>query len=429
MRLLCVEKTPDGLLDIAIRAQNAGHEVRYFLQAYDTRKSPVGRGLVERVPDWRPSIGWADLVVLGSNDLPMREIERRCNDRGVPWIGGTENSARWETDRLLGMSIFKKAGIAVPPTREFTDYDAAIRHVESAGKPFYSKPCWDGADKALSCKTGVGEDPAFMLKKFKRRDGRPKGTFILQEHIAGVEMGVGCWFGPDGFTGEWEENWEFKRLCAGDLGPNTGEMGSVLRFTEKSKLADKVLKPVEDMLHRTGFIGNLDCNTIIDEDGEIWPLEWTARCGWPSTNIEQALIDGDFIEFLAALAVGKAPKVHRMDDIAVGIVLALPPFPGPVADYDSVVGIPVYGITPSIEERLHFAEMQGGDDAPMSAGDYLLIATGTGKNVTDARNQANRILGRLKIPASPFWRQDIGLRLRRDLDALHAHGYAVGVEY
>jgi len=430
MRVLGIEKTPDGLLDLMLRAQAHGHDVRYFCQGWDARKCPVGTGLVTRVGDWRESIGWCDLAILGSNDLPMLEIQRRCTARGVPWIGGTPESAAWENDRLHGMAIFKRAGIAIPPVREFTDYDSAIAFIEKVGHPFYSKPCWPDADKALSCKSGVDEDPAYMLRQFKRRHGRPKGTFILQEPIKGVELGVGCWFGPAGFTGEWEENHEHKRLCAGDIGPNTGEMGTVMRFVSRSKLADKVLKPVEDMLSRTGFVGCMDCNTIIDEDGAAWPLEWTARCGWPACGIEQALVEGDFIEFLAGLAEGRPPKhAHRMNEVAVGIVLALPPFPGPVADYEQVVGIPIHGITPALLPRLHFAEVKQGKDALETAGDYVLIASGTGETVVEARGKALRAIERLSIPASPFYRQDIGTRLRGEIDKLNAHGYAMGLRY
>jgi len=430
MRVLLIEKTPDGLLDIALRAQRRGHDVRYFLQTWNADKSPVGRGMLTRVPDWRASIAWADIVILGSNDLPMLEIERRCQDRGVPLIGGGPESAKWENDRLHGMSIFKKAGIPIPPVREFSDYDAAIAHVEREERPFYSKPCWPDADKALSCKTGVDADPAFMLKRFKRQYGRPKGKFILQEPIQGIEVGVGGWFGPDGFAPGWEENFEFKRLCSGDVGPNTGEMGSVLRLVSKSKLAERVLLPIEDMLERTGFCGNIDVGTIIDEDGEVHPLEFTVRCGWPSTNIEQDLYDGDLIEFLAGLAEGSPPKnARRMNEVAVGVVLALPPFPFPVTDYDQVVGWPIYGVVPSIEERVHFAEAMLDKGQLATAGDYVAICTGTGDTVQAARGQAYRTIERLQLPANPFWRIDIGQRLARDLPRLQERGFAKGLTY
>ena len=386
--------------------------------------------MLTRILDWRGSIAWADIVILGSNDLPMMEIERRCQERGVPLIGGGPESAKWENDRLHGMSIFKRVGIAIPPVREFTDYDTAIAYVESLGEPVYSKPCWPDADKALSCKTGVDEDPAFMLKRFKWQHQRPKGKFILQDAVKGIEFAVGGWFGPSGFATGWEENFEFKRLFSGDVGPNTGEMGTVMRLVSKSKLADKVLSPIADMLDRTGFCGNIDVGTIIDEYGDVYPLEFTVRCGWPSTNIEQDLYDGDFIEFLAGLAEGHPPRnARRMDEVAVGIVLALPPFPFPITDYDQVVGWPIYGITPSIEDRVHFAQAMIDKDRLMTAGDYVAICTGTGDTIQAARGQAYRTVDRLSLPATPYWRDDIGQRLARDLDRLQTHGFAKGMEY
>lgn len=430
MRVLGVEKTADGLLDVMLRAQACGHQCRYFLQSFDPRKCPVGRGLVERVGDWRESVAWADLILLGSNDLPMMEIERRCQARGVPWIGGNQESAKWENDRLYGMEVMRKARIAVPPVREFRDYDSAITHVEKEGRPFYMKPCWPDADKALSCKTGVYQNPAYNLRKFKRQTGRPKGTFILQEPIEGVEMGVGGWFGPDGFAEGYEENWEFKKLCAGDIGPNTGEMGTVMRVVRQSKLADKILLPIEDQLHRTGYIGNIDTNAILDQYGDPHPLEFTVRFGWPSTNIEQALFDGDFIEFLAGLAVGKPPKgARRMNEVAVGVVLVLPPFPFPITDYEQVIGLPIYGMTDRIAENVHLAQAMGADGELRTAGDYVLVSTGVGETVTAARAKALRVIARLTLPASPYWRQDIGSRLRPGLDSLQEHGYATGLRY
>jgi hypothetical protein len=46
-----------------------------------------------------------------------------------------------------------------------------------------------------------------------------------------------------------------------------------------------------------------------------------------------------------------------------------------------------------------------------------------------ARRTAHRILNRLTIPASPFWRNDIGGRLRAQLPELQAYGYARDLAY
>lgn len=359
----------------------------------------------------------------------MHELTRLQQTGGPPVIGGTVESARWEGDRLYGMSVFKRAGIPTPPVREFTDYAAAIRYVEKQDRAFACKPCWDGADKSLSYVGKSVEDMVYMLDRWRRK-GPPKGTFILQEKIDGIEFAAGGWFGKDGWAGGWEENFECKKLFPGDLGPNTGEMGTVMRYVDRSRLADKVLRPLGGLLERIGYIGNCDVNCIIDEDGTPWPLEFTMRCGWPSTNIEMELFNVDPVDFWYGLCTGKVPKNHhRMDEVAIGVVLAIPDFPYSHATAKETVGIPIYGLTPSVAQHWHPAQMQKTDSQCQTAGDYVGLCSATAETVDKARRLVYRRLRRLELPSSPFYRTDIGTRLKRDLPILQSHGYATGLNY
>lgn len=428
MRVLIVDKSGDGLLDLAIRAQALGHNVRYFLQCYDPQKRPVGRGLVERVSDFRPSMRWADLVLLAGNGSWMREMDA-YRAEGIPIIGGGVESASWELDRNKGMAILKKAGIPVPAYREAKTYDEAISLAKSSENGVAIKPSGDVADKSLSFVAKSPEEAIWRLQRWKRA-GRQFGQgLILQERIDGVEFAVGGWFGPSGFVDGIEENWEGKRFFPGDLGPNTGEMYTVMRLVNKSKLFDKVLKPAEDQLHRLGFIGNCDVNCILDPEGNPWPLEWTMRFGYPAINVELALHQSDPVEFLACVAAGDKPPPRLKDKIAVGVVLAIPPFPNGHERAEEVVNVPIWGVTPSVEDNLHFCDVMMSDGQLATAGSYVAVATGVGSKVTEARDQALRVLNRLRIPASPFWRIDAGSRLRRAVPQLQEHGYALGVEY
>lgn len=427
MRVLIVDRAGDGMLDIAARAARAGHQVKYFLANYDRMKRPIGRGLVELVPDYRGWERWAELVLLPVNDRYMAEMEA-WQRRGVPVIGGTPASAEWEVDRLCGMGVFERAGIKVPAFHEFRDYDSAMAFVKRRDEPFVSKPCWAEDNKALSYVAKSPEDLLFMLDRWKRKNGRPKGPFILQEKIKGVEFAVGAWHGPQGFVESWEENHEFKKLHAGDIGMNTGEMGTVMRFVAKSKLADKVLKPLAPMLDRLGYVGNIDVNCIVDEDGTPWPLEFTMRCGWPACNIEQSLHKGDFIEFLAALAKGDAKPPHRLNEVAVGVVVAIGDFPHSHLTRKEVVGVPLWGLDLD-DECLHPCEMQMVDGQLQTAGDYVCVVTGLGDTVQGARAAAYRKVKRIELPASPFWRNDIGARLSREIPKLQEHGFATGLSY
>ena len=439
MRVLFIDDAGDGLLDIALRAQSMGHQVRYFLRAFDRIKRPVGQGLIERVNDWREWIRWTDLTILGGNGRYLSEIGRWQRE-GYPVIGGNTESASWELDRRKGMAVFRKAGIAVPEYQECRNYDEAIRTVANEDRGFAVKPCGDISDKSLSVVAKTPRELVWRLQRWKTEGKRLEQGFMLQDRIAGVEMAVGSWFGPGGFAPGVEENWEEKRLFAGALGPNCGEAGTVMRLVRRSKLADKVLLPLEEQLHACGYVGNIDVNCIIDDDGNPWPLEFTMRMGYPAINIEAAL-HTDMVEFLAGLAEGVPPKTRQMDKIAVGIVAAIPPYPFGHEKPDETVNVPIWGVTPGIADKLHFCDVMAGtaprvserkiDDEPClaTAGSYVLVATGVDDSVTAARASAERALNRLTIPASPFWRNDIGERLRGELPKLQQHGYAKGMTY
>lgn len=441
MKVLFIEKTADGLLDLAVRATRLGHNCKYFLSQYDMWKCPTGRGLVERSSGWREDVRWADLVVVGGNDYCVQEFDR-LRATGKLVVGSSCEAESWESDRARGMSVFRAAGIPVPPYRSFTDYDAAIAYVKKHDQPFVSKPSGRCDDKAMSYVAKHPADLVYMLERWKRAGKRIGEEFILQEKLEGVEFAVGAWFGPNGFVTEWEENFEEKRLFAGNLGPNTGEMGTVSRWVTKSKIADKVLRPLEVFLHRAGFIGCIDVSVIVDEEGTPWPLEHTSRCGWPAFNLECAAFACDPIEFLHDLAAGKQTKgVHQLDEVVVGVVVALPDFPYSHATRKEVVGVPIYGVTPRLQPHLHFAQVAVGDapqegpagiqNGPLhvTAGDYVMVVTGTGDTVTRARSAAYSHVKQLSMPASPFHRIDIGVRLRKDLDALQTHGFATGMVY
>jgi len=436
MRILIIDKGGYAV-DWALRCMEDGHKVKVYIRQTDKTRW-IGRGLVDLVSDYREWKRWADLVFLPDNTLYVDDMEAWRRE-GIPVVGCNVECAKWELERGTGQAIFRKAGIEVPSSKVFTDYDAAIRHVKREMKRFVSKPDGD-ADKALSYCSKNPADMVFMLERWKKTN-KLKRAFILQEFIPGTEMAVGGWFGPGGFNEGWCENWEFKKLMNDDLGVATGEQGTVLRVVRKSKLADKVLKPVEAALEKAGYVGYIDVNCIIDEHGTPLPLEFTCRPGWPLFNIQQALHQGDHAEWLMNLAEGRDSHNFLLDTIAVGVVLSIPDYPYSQFTRKEVTGIPIYGLQPSIMSQISPCEMMMGEapiemdgsvsTAPIwvTAGDYVLVTHGTGETVLQAKNAAYRVMKRLSLPNSPMYRTDIGDRLKKQLPVLQAQGYALGMEW
>lgn len=426
------------MLDFVLRAQDDGHEVRWY--TIRRLSTWVGKGLATFVGDWRDHMKWADLVVLPDNTRYIREIDE-WRKKGVLVVGASLAAAEWELNRNVGQAVFKKHGIPVAPYREFRRYDDAIAYVKKENRRFVSKPCGDEPDKSLSYVAKSPADMVYMLQRWKKAQ-RHKGSFILQEFVGGTEMAVGAWFGPHGFSEGWCENWEFKKLMTGDCGPATGEMGTVVRYVKRSKLADKVLKPLEGALEKIAYCGYVDVNCIIDDKGKPWPLEFTMRPGWPTFNIQQALLHGDTAEWLLDLATGRDSKPFTLNKVATGVVMAIPDFPYSKLTKKEVTGIPVYGL--DLKKRhpnLHPCELMKGR-APMdvdgkvvdqecfvTAGDYLMVGSGVADTVSGSARRAYSTLKTVSVPNSPFWRPDIGKRLQEQLPLLQANGYATNLAY
>jgi phosphoribosylamine--glycine ligase len=420
-------------LDLVLRAQRDNHDVRWFFPENDKNKW-IGEGLATKISDFMPSLRWADLVVLTDNTRYLHNMDAARRE-GVAVLGATVESSEWELDRTCGMEMLRENGIDVPDYEEFNNYDDAIRFVKRHDRPFVSKPSGD-ADKALSYVAHTATDLIYMLERWKA-SSKLKPPFILQEKVEGIEMAVGGWIGPEGWVGPWCENWEFKKLCTGNLGCSTGEQGTVLRYVRSSKLAKEVLLPLTDDLVRTGHTGYVDVNCIVDEQGQPWPLEFTMRPGWPTFQIQQTLHQGDCLEWMIDLIDGK-DNLKAGDHSAIGVVLSVPDYPYSHLTRKEVVGIPVYGADRVSPDHLHPCEMMM-SEAPAegggrrmhlaTAGDYVLVMTAHGKTVREAQRSVYKALGSLTVPNSPMWRVDIGDRLKQELPLLQKHGLAKGMSY
>jgi phosphoribosylamine--glycine ligase len=431
---------PNGTaLDVAWRAQNNGHDIRLFIRQKEKTKY-IGRGLVEIVDDFKPWCNWADLVFNSDNCLYLRDIDNLRRD-GRPVVSASEESARWELERKHGQDILRKNGISVLPAKEFHDYDAAIAYVEKRSTRLVSKPSGTDPDKALSYVSADPADMIFMLQRWKKL-GKLKAPFLLQDFMSGTEMAVGGWFGPGGWSSGWLENWEFKKFANNDLGITTGEQGTVMRYVLKSKLADRMLVPLTGDLHTLDYCGYVDVNCIIEDNGKVWPLEFTMRPGWPTCNIQQELHE-DFIVWLAELTEGIDNRKVRLDRIAVGVVMSVPDYPYSHLTRKEVIGIPVYGLDARMLRHWHPCEMMMSQEPVphmingeligvpciVTAGDYVGVMTATADTVREATTACYRRLKRLTVPNSPMYRTDIGNRLAKELPSLQRNGFATGMVY
>jgi len=420
-----------ALVDFGVRCLAEGHTVKQWVRPHGQERSKIGKGLIDQVANWQIHARQADLIVLSDNAFQMRELEK-FHEEGYPIIGTNMLGAKMELDRDYGQSIMKKAGLSVIPSFEFKDYNSAIEFVKQNPKRYVSKPSGD-ADKALSYVSKSPADMVFMLQRWKETNRRR--DFILQEFVPGIEVAVGGWIGPGGFTQNICENFEHKKLMSGNYGCNTGEQGTVLRYLTESNLFNDTLKRFEDYLTYIGHTGHVDLAFIIDEKGEPRPLEWTTRKGWPLFNIQQALHKGSVVDWMVDLLDGK-DTLKVKSDIAAGIVIPIGDYPRSKTTGRDHSGFPIYGLPDELTKDFALCEVMVGM-APqndengiverpsiVTAGDYVLVANGLGKTVKQACERAYKNVKKIDIPDCINVRDDVGETLEHHIPQLQEYGYA-----
>jgi phosphoribosylamine--glycine ligase len=416
------------MVDLATRAEAAGHEVRYWI----SREHPVADGILTKVTEFEPSVKWADLTILSGNCDYPRGLKGLIAD-GYPILGTNPKAAELELDRVLGQKTFEDHGIAVVPYTTVDNLDDAIKLIKKTKKAYAIKPWGGEADKSMTCVAKDADEGVFMLSRWKAAGFN--GQLMLQEKIDGSEIGIAGFFGPGGWSELKEESFEHKKFLVDDLGCNTGEMGTVIRHVKESKLFDIVLKPLTDVLHRINYVGDCNVNCIVDDSGTPLPLEFTIRLGWPDFCIRQAVTYGDPIEWMRDLIDGK-DSFGASEKVVVGVVITHGDFPVDAAPVEEYSGFPIHGIEKHMD-NVHLQQVQegsyptvtGNKTGILTAGNYLMTVTGVGDTVEEAAEAAYKIAWDIKCPSNLMFRTDIGKRLKKELPRLHKHGFAVGMDY
>ncbi|WP_242493297.1 phosphoribosylamine--glycine ligase, partial [Haloarcula hispanica] len=329
----------------------------------------------------------------------------------------------------------------------FEDFDAGIKHVQENPAPYVIKPLGEVQNVKRLLYVGNeddGSDIVDVLRAYKKAWGHRMKGFQLQRKVEGVEIAVCGFFNGESFVEPINFNFEHKKLFPGNIGPSTGEMGTSMFWAGRNELFAETLGKVEGWLADEGYVGSIDINCIVNEDG-IYPLEFTPRFGYPTITLQEESFESETGQFFLDLANGRDPEleVHRGYQVAVRVVL--PPFPfddqktydensrnaAVVFGSDSREGIhiedakrvPVEGTDRATGERSESGAAVDGQWRVAGESGMPLVVTGKGDTMQGAREQAYGRVDDILIP-NCYYRDDIGERwIEGDGDRLQAWGY------
>ncbi len=415
----------DALItDIAWQVHREGHEVKMYIE--NDRVARIGDGFVPKSRDWREDVGWADIIVFDDvlGQGAKAEALRRA---GKHVVGGTEYTDRLEDDRSFGQRELKRIGIPIIPFEEFTSFDEAVRFVRANPNRYVLKPSGEAQNIKRLLFVGEdedGDDVIHVLESYKKVYADRVKEFQLQRRVTGVEMAVGAFFNGKEFLTPININFEHKKLFPGNIGPATGEMGTCMFWSQPNRLFNRTLKKLEPKLREEGYAGYIDINFIVNGQG-IYPLEFTARFGYPTISIQQEGMSTPIAELLAALARGESLRFKARTGFQIGVRIAVPPYPfDDPKTFEANSEDRVIIFKKPTHEGLHLEDVKlvNGEWVITGTAGVVMIVVGTGLTVKQAQAQAYARIRNIMIP-NMYYRTDIGDRWFEDHDRLHSWGY------
>ena len=350
------------------------------------------------------------LVVVGP-ELPLTlGLVDRLSAAGVVAFGPSAAAARLEGSKGFAKEAMEAAGV---PTAAWT----RVRTVPDGMAAIERYPAVLKAD-GLAAGKGVviAADEAAAreaLEAFlvERRFGTE--TVVVEEHLDGEELSMLALCDGERAI-PMAPAQDYKRIFDGDLGPNTGGMGSYspvpgVDAARAAELVEQIHQPIVDLMRARGtpFHGVLYGGLMLTAGGPR-VIEFNVRFGDPETQALLPRLRSDLFELLlAATRPGglAGARLDWSDQWAVSVVLASAGYP-----QSSSSGQEIHGLdrVPAGAEVTHAGTARR-DGVFVTAGGRVLGVTALGADAAAAREAAYAAAGMIEFEGRQM-RRDIALR-------------------
>jgi phosphoribosylamine---glycine ligase len=342
-----------------------------------------------------------DLVVIGPEVPLVNGATNVLREAGFAVFGPSKAAAQLEGSKDFAKGVMRDAG--VPTSRSFTcsEQSEIEKALDTFGAPYVVKDDGLAAGKGVVVTNDrkVALDHALSCKRV-----------VIEEFLDGPEISL---FGiSDGRNIlPMQPAQDFKRAYENDEGPNTGGMGaySPLPWAPDEiveETYEKVLAPIiaEMAARGTPFVGLLYAGLALTIDG-IRVIEFNARFGDPETQVLIPRLITPLASLLYKAATDSLDDavLQWRDESAVTVVLAAKGYPD-----SPIIGNPISSIPEIDHSQVFHAGTSYDGESLLSTGGRVLTVTGTGADLTEARDRAYRAISQIELEGS-FYRTDIAL--------------------
>jgi len=326
-----------------------------------------------------------NLVLVGPEVPLANGVADSLSAAGIRCFGPSQAAAQIEASKSFAKDFMARHNIPTAKYATFSNYDEAIRNLESVDYPIVIKASGLAAGKGVILPE-TDEEAKSTLEDIlvKKVFGEAGAEVVIEERMTGQEVSLMAF--TDGMSVvPMLPAQDHKRIFDGDQGANTGGMGAyapapVFTAEMMTESVENVLKPAVNGMKSEGnpFVGVLYAGLMLTPNG-MRVLEFNCRFGDPETQVVLPLLETDLVDISEACVDGRLNEVNVQwkNGAAVCVVLASKGYPE----------------KPEKGQVVSFGDLPEG---------MICFHAGTKQNGTDVLTSGGRVFG------LTAWADDIG---------------------
>ena len=366
---------------------------------------------ISGIVDLARNIG-TDLVVIGPEAPLAAGLADELEQAGISAFGPNAAAARIESSKDWAKGLMRRHGIPTALAQSFNSPDEALEHLKTLSEGSY-------VVKADGLAAGKGVVVPETFEEAKQAvvgflgEKQFGSSLLIEERLFGIEVSVFAFIDGETVSAEIAAC-DYKRVGDGDIGPNTGGMGSYSppEFWNPdlaARVRREILEPTAHGMAAEGcpYRGMLYAGLMLTSDGPK-VIEFNSRFGDPEAQVILPRLTTDLAAICRATAEG------RLSDVDVNwggpphvcVVMASGGYP---ERYET--GVPINGIEQpgSAGHVFHAGTGTGPSGDVVTAGGRVLSAVGSGRTMRDARDKAYELASHISFEGAHF-RTDIAER-------------------